>query len=272
VGVDAVFAGGIPQVYDTFMVPLFFEPYAIDLARRVAALAPSRVLETAAGTGAVTRALARTLPPEVDLVATDLNPPMLERAKAMGTARGVQWREADAMQLPFDDACFDVVACQFGAMFFPDKVRAFGEARRVLRPGGAWVFNTWGPIEDNEFARAVTDALAALYPDDPPVFMARTPHGYFDRATITAQLAQAGFEAPVEWETVATRSTADSAEAPAIALCQGTPMRMEIEQRAARGGASLAEATQASAAMIRARFGEGRVDGKIQAHVVIARK
>src|SRR4051812_25322954 len=107
---EAVFSGGIPEVYDTLMVPLVFEPYAIDLARRVAALAPARVLETAAGTGAVTRALARALPPEVDLVATDLNAPMLERARAMGTARGVQWREADAMHLPFDEGCFDVVA------------------------------------------------------------------------------------------------------------------------------------------------------------------
>lgn len=269
---EAVFAGGIPEAYDTLMVPLFFEPYAIDLARRVAALAPARVLETAAGTGAVTRALARALPPEVDLVATDLNAPMLERAKAMGTARGVQWHEADAMRLPFDEGCFDVVACQFGAMFFPDKVQAFREARRVLRPGGAWIFNTWDRIEDNEFAQAVTDALAELYPDDPPAFMARTPHGYFDRATIVAHLVQAGFDGPVEWDTVATRSTAESARTAALALCGGTPLRNEIDLRAARGGATFDDAVAAGAAMIRARFGEGRVDGRIQAHVATARK
>jgi ubiquinone/menaquinone biosynthesis C-methylase UbiE len=274
---DADFAGSIPEVYDTLLVPLIFEPYAIDLARRVAALAPGRVLEIAAGTGALTRALARALPPESELVATDLNPPMLERAKAMDAARdgggcSVQWRVADALQLPFDDASFDVVACQFGVMFFPDKARAFGEVRRVLRPGGAWVFNTWGRIEDNEFAQVVTAALARLYPAQPPVFLARTPHGYFERAVVEAELAQAGFGAPIEWEALTTRSTADSALVPATAYCQGTPLRNEIEALAARGGASLAEATRASAAMLCARFGDGRVDGKIQAHVVVVRK
>jgi SAM-dependent methyltransferase len=269
---DAVFAGSIPELYDTLLVPLIFEPFAVDLARRVAALAPARVLETAAGTGALTRALARTLPPEVDLIATDLNPPMIERAKAMGTARSVQWRAADAMHLPFDDGCFDVVACQFGVMFFPDRAHAFGEVRRVLRPGGAWVFNTWDRIGDNEFAQTVSEALARLYPHDPPDFMARTPHGYHDRATIVADLAQAGFEGAIEWETVATRSTGGSALLAATAYCQGTPWRGEIETLAARGGAGLAEATEASAALIRERFGDGRVDGKIQAHVVIARK
>jgi ubiquinone/menaquinone biosynthesis C-methylase UbiE len=274
---DAVFAGSIPEVYDTLLVPLIFEPYAIDLARRVAALGPGRVLEIAAGTGALTRALRRALPPEAELVATDLNAPMLDRAKAIEAARGgsgcsIQWRTADAMHLPFDDESFDVVACQFGAMFFPDKAHAFGEVRRVLRPGGAWVFNTWDRIEDNEFAQVVTAALAALYPAQPPDFMARTPHGYFEREAVEAQLVQAGFGAPIEWETVTTRSTAESARGPATAYCQGTPLRNEIESLAARGGASLDEATRASEAMLRARFGDGRVDGKIQAHVVVVRK
>jgi len=197
---------------------------------------------------------------------------MLERAKAVGTVRSVQWRQADAMQLPFDDASFDVVVCQFGVMFFPDRVHAFREVRRVLRAGGAWVFNTWDRIEDNEFAEAVTDALAPLYPEDPPVFMVRTPHGYHDRSAISADLSKAGFEGALEWETVSTRSTAASAQLASTAFCQGTPMRNEIEARAARGGAGLAEATEAGAAAIRARFGDERVDGKIQAHVVIARK
>jgi SAM-dependent methyltransferase len=269
--IDLAFAGGIPEAYDTLLVPLIFEPYAIDLARRVAALSPARVLETAAGTGAVTRALARVLPPEVELVATDLNPPMLERAQAMGAARSVQWRQADAMRLPFDDGCFDAVACQFGVMFFPDKASAFREVRRVLRPGGAWIFNVWDRLEDNEFALAVSDALARLYPQDPADFMARIPHGYFDRATIEAHLAEGGFEAPPEWETLATRSTAESALAAAAAYCQGTPWRNEIEARAARGGPGLEDAIRAGAAMIRERFGEGRVDGKIQAHVITVR-
>ena len=268
-GSDTVFAGSIPELYDSHLVPLIFEPYAADLAGRVAALGPSRVLETAAGTGAVTRALARVLPAPAELLATDLNQPMLDRAAAVGTERPVRWQQADAMRLPFDDAGFDVVACQFGVMFFPDKVRAFAEARRVLRRGGALVFNVWDRIVENEFADVVTAALAGLFPADPPRFMARTPHGYFDRDAIARDLGDAGFAAAPRFETVAARSRAPSARVPAVAYCQGTPLRNEIE---ARSGAGLAEATSACAAAIAERFGEGPVDGKIQAHIVIVQR
>jgi len=265
-GSDAVFAGSIPELYDSQMVPLIFEPYAADLASRVAALDPSRVLETAAGTGVGSRAMARALPAHVELVVTDLNQPMLDRAAAVGTQRPVQWKQADATQLPFDDASFDAVACQFGVMFFPDKVRAFSEARRVLRRGGVLVFSVWDRIEENEFAHSVTTALAGLFPADPPLFMARTPHGYFDREAISADLARAGFGAAPRFETIAARSRAASARMAAIAYCQGTPLRNEIE---ARSGVGLAEATSVCAAAIAERFGTGPVDGKIQAHVVI---
>ena len=265
-GSDTLFGGSIPELYDSHLVPLIFEPYASDLARRVAALGPSRVLETAAGTGVVTRALAAALPAQVELVATDLNPPMLKRAAAIGTHRPVTWQQADAMQLPFGDASFDIVVCQFGVMFFPDKVHALSEARRVLRPGGTLLFNAWDRIEENEFADVVTQALAGLFPADPPRFMARTPHGYFDTAAIARDLAVAGFNTP-RIETLAARSRAASALVPAIAYCQGTPLRNEIE---ARSGASLAQATAVSAAAITERFGSGPVDAKIQAHVVSA--
>src|SRR5260221_2862751 len=170
-GSDTLFAGSIPELYDSHLVPLIFEFYATDLASRVAALEPSRVLETAAGTGVVTRAMSRALPARVDLVATDLNQPMLDRAAAIGTARPVQWEQADATRLPFDDASFDVVACQFGVMFFPDKARAFSEARRVLRRGGVLLFNFWDRIEENEFAHIVTTTLADIFSADPPRFM-----------------------------------------------------------------------------------------------------
>jgi len=265
-GSDAVFAGSIPELYDTHLVPLIFEPYAADLARRVAALGPARVLETAAGTGVVTRALARALPAATELVATDLNQPMLDRAAAVGTARPVRWQAADAMQLPFDDASFDVVACQFGAMFFPDKVHAFAQARRVLRHGGTFLFNVWDRIEENEFADIVTTTLAGLFPADPPRFMARTPHGHSDLDRLAQDLADAGFKTP-RFETVAARSRASSARVAAFAYCQGTPLRGEIESR---GGVTLADATAACTAAIAARFGDGPVDGKIQAHVVAA--
>jgi len=265
---DAVFAGSIPELYDTLMVPLLFAPYADDLARRVAALGPGRVLETAAGSGAVTRALAGALPGDCEIVATDLNPPMLARAQAVGTARAVTWQPADAQALPFPDAIFDVVACQFGAMFFPDKARAYAEARRVLRPGGRFVFNVWDRLEANDFAATVTDALAALHPAAPADFMRRTPHGYFERAAVEADLAAAGFGPPA-WDTLEARSHAASARVPATALCQGTPLRGEIE---ALPGVTLAAATDACAAALAARFGDGPVSGRIRAHVVTARR
>jgi SAM-dependent methyltransferase len=267
-GRDVAFTGSVADLYDSMLVPMIFEAYATDLASRVAALRPSRVLEIAAGTGVVTRAMARALPKDVELVATDLNQPMLDRAAAVGTARPVRWRQADAMQLPFDDASFDVLCCQFGVMFFPDKVHAFSEFRRVLRPGGSLVFNTWDRLELNEFAHAVIQALALHFPSDPPQFLARTPHGYFDPRAISGDLAGAGFRARPEVETRTERSRAPEAAVAAIAYCHGTPMRGEIEARASGG---LAAATAVCTAAIAARFGGGPVDGRIQAHVVTAR-
>lgn len=265
---DTLFAGSIPEFYDSLLVPLIFEPYAVDLASRVANLSPSRVLETAAGTGVVTRAMADALPAHVDLVATDLNQPMLDRAAAIGTRRTVKWQQADAMQLPFDDASFDVVVCQFGVMFFPDKVRAFAEARRVLRGGGVLLFSVWDRIEKNEFAQIVTAALAGLFFTDPPLFMVRTPHGYFDLEVISRDLKDAGFSASPHVETIGVRSRAASAREVANAYCLGTPMRNEIE---ARAGADMTEAISTCSSAIAKRFGTGPVEGKIQAHVVVAR-
>jgi SAM-dependent methyltransferase len=265
---DRAFAGSIPQVYERYLVPLIFAPYAPDIASRVEELRPAHVLEVAAGTGVVTRELARTLPAGAQIVATDLNQPMIDQAIAIGTARPVTFRTADAMKLPFDDGSFDVVVCQFGVMFFPDKAAAMLEARRVLRPGGALVFNAWDRIEHNEFALAVTDALAGVFPADPPRFMARVPHGYHDVAVIARDLALGGF-ASHALDTVAARSRADSARAPATAFCQGTPLRNEIE---ARDASKLAAATEAAEATIARRFGSGPVDGAIQAHVIVARR
>jgi SAM-dependent methyltransferase len=262
---DKLFAGSIPKLYDTYLVPLIFAPYALDLAGRLSAPALMRVLEVAAGTGVLTRALAAALPATVGIVASDLNPTMLDQAAATGTKRPVQWRQADAMQLPFTDASFDAVVCQFGVMFFPDKPQAFSEARRVLRPGGAFVFNVWDRIEENEFADAVTDALASFFPHDPPRFLARIPHGYHDPHAIERDLDAGGFTGAPRIETLTARSRASSPHIPALAYCQGTPLRNEIE---ARDASRLGAATAAATAEVGRRFGSGAVDGKIQAHIV----
>jgi SAM-dependent methyltransferase len=169
------------------------------------------------------------------------------------------------MALPFADSAFDMVVCQFGVMFFPEKRRAYAEARRVLCPGGILIFNVWDRIQENEFADTVTTALAAFFPQDPPRFLARTPHGYYDHETIKRDLAHGGFTASPEIVTLAARSWAESSRVPAIAYCQGTPLRNEIE---ARDGSRLGEATDIAADAIAQRFGRGAVDGKIQAYVI----
>jgi ubiquinone/menaquinone biosynthesis C-methylase UbiE len=262
---DKVFAGSIPRLYETYLVPLIFEPYADDLVRRLAARPLGRVLEVACGTGVVTRRLASALPPDVSIVATDLNRPMLEHAAALGTARSVEWRTADAQQLPFEDGSFDAVVCQFGAMFFPDKAGAYAEARRVLRAGGVLLFNVWDRIEENEFADVVTEEVGALFPADPPRFLARTPHGYHALDRIAQELRAGGFEAPPQADTVTATSRAASPELVAVAYCQGTPLRNEIE---ARDAARLEEATARAAAALARRFGAGPIEGRIQAHVL----
>jgi SAM-dependent methyltransferase len=202
---------------------------------------------------------------DVAIVATDLNQSMLDHAAAVGTSRPVEWRQADGLQLPFPDRTFDAVVCQFGVMFFPEKSRAYSETRRVLRPGGMFLFNVWDRIEENEFADSVTMALESMFPSDPPRFLACTPHGYYDRSTIEQDLANGGFIASAKIDTVAARSRAPSPRAPAVAYCQGTPLRNEIE---ARGPSRLGEATDLAAEAIAARFGRDAVDGKMQAHIV----
>lgn len=265
--IDKVFAGSIPLAYDTLMVPLIFEAYAADMAARVAALSPAAVLETAAGSGVVTRALAPRLGAGTRYVVTDLNQPMLDHAASrQGADARIEWRQADALELPYGPATFDVVCCQFGAMFFPDRVAGYAEALRVLRPGGRFVFNVWDRIEENAFADDVTQAVATLFPADPPRFLARTPHGYHDVSLIREELRRAGF-ADIAIETRDAVSRAPSPRAAATAYCHGTPLRSEIE---ARDPSLLVLAVDRAAEAIARRHGEGAVAGKIQAHVIVA--
>jgi len=253
------------RVYQEHLVPLIFEPYASELAHRLSAYKLGSVLELAAGTGAVTRRLTELLPDSVAIVATDLNQGMLDQAMAVGTSRPVEWRLADATELPFPDQSFDAVLCQFGVMFFPDKAKGFAEARRVLRPGGVFLFNVWDRLEDNEFAAVVTDALATVFPADPPRFLPRIPYGYSDRSTIERDLVAGGLGGWSRIESVARRSRAASPRDPAMAFCLGTPLRNEIKERdESRLQAAIDTATEA----ITRRFGTGSVDGGIQALVV----
>ena len=264
---DEVFSGSIPEFYDRYMAPLIFEPFAADMARRVASAAPATVLETAAGSGVVTRAVAPRLPRGARHVATDLSQPMIDYASSRQSSdTRVEWRQADALALPFEDSSFDLVCCQFGAMFFPDRTAGYREALRVLKPGGRFLFSVWDRIEENIFADDVTTALAGMFPNDPPCFLARTPHGYHDTALIRRELQAAGFS-DVTVETRAEQSRAPSARLAAVAFCQGTPLRNEIESR---GAGELERATDHASAAIAARHGSGEISAKIQAHVIEA--
>lgn len=228
---DAQFAGSIPSIYDRHMGPLFFQPYASEVARRIASWQPQRLLETAAGTGIVSAAIAHACP-EAELIATDLNPDMLAVAKRrLSTTPHVQTRIADMQALPFADAVFDTVICQFGIMFVPDKVKANAEARRVLEPGGRYLLVIWNGLAHNPVARCVQETLTTLLPDNPPQFVARTPFGYGDPAVIEHDLLAAGFT-DLEFETVGLESMADaSAEDASLGLIEGSPLRAELEAR-----------------------------------------
>jgi ubiquinone/menaquinone biosynthesis C-methylase UbiE len=269
VATDKLFTGSIPEVYDQYLVPLIFEPYALKLSERVAETGAPDVLETAAGTGVLTRAITARLPASARIVATDLNQPMLDRAKSQQPLDArIEWKQADALALPFDDHSFDVVACQFGVMFFPDKVQGYKEARRVLKPGGRFLFSVWDRISENDFADVVTEALVTLFPNNPPRFMARIPHGYHDVKQIRQELNEAGFT-DVSVDAVDETSRAPSPTDPAIAYCQGTPLRNEIE---ARDRLRLDDATQQAAQALAQRFGSGPIEGRIRAFVITARR
>lgn len=226
---DTVFAGSIPAIYDRYMVPLLFRPYASLLAERTQAFRPARILETAAGTGIATAALHDALP-DAEIVATDLNQPMLDLAASRIRSGKVSFLAADAQQLPFGDCSFDLVVCQFGIMFFPEKVAANAEARRVLREGGRYLLVIWDSVDRNLATKVAGAAVAQLFPDDASAFYERVPFRYHDIERIEHDLLAAGFN-DIEIETVELRSRAASARDAAIGLTQGTPMRSEIEQR-----------------------------------------
>ena len=263
---DTVFAGSIPAFYDRYLGPLLFEPYAADLAARLANITQGQVLETAAGTGIATRMLVGALPEAVAIVATDLNQPMVDFAAAQPSVGRVTWRQVDALSLPFEEKSFDAVVCQFGVMFFRDKRAAYREAGRVLKPGGRFIFSVWDRLEENELSQIVSEAVAALFPEDPPRFLVRTPYAYYDIGTIRGELAEAGFSS-VAAEMVQQISRAPSPREAVIGLCEGSPLRNEIE---ARDPTRLSAATDAAASAVAARFGHGPVSAKMQANVIVA--
>jgi ubiquinone/menaquinone biosynthesis C-methylase UbiE len=261
------FAGSVPGQYDRLMVPLFFRPFAEELARRARGFRPDRILETASGTGAVTEALHEALP-DAEIVATDLNQPMLDVASHRIRSDRVRFIQADAQQLPFENGGFDLVVCQFGAMLFPDKVRGHSEGRRVLRDGGRYLLAIWDRIERNALTDVAQKVLIDCFPDDPPLFMREGPFGYADTSRIEKDLHDAGFDT-VEIETVELPSRSASARDAAQALCCGTPMGIEVDDREP---GSLERIFHAVEKALQPFEGPDGVDAPMAAHIVTATK
>ena len=264
---DTVFAGSIPGLYDRYLAPLLFEPYAEEVAQRARAFTPQRILETAAGTGIVTQALHRALP-DAKIVATDLNPAMLDVAAKRIRSDNVTFQPADALELPFADGSFDLVVCQFGAMFYPDKVRGNAEARRVLRDDGKYLMVIWDRLDRNPASQIAHDAVASLYPDDPPSFLARTPFSYADSASIERDLSAAGFGLIVT-NAVALNSRRVTARDAATGLVAGCPLASEVQERNPDG---LEAAVDAAAEALREIEHDGALVSRLSAHLVMATK
>lgn len=264
---EASFGGSVPEIYQHLLVPLLFEEYADDLASRVKVPGQGAVLETACGTGVVTRQLRLKLPKAVRLVATDLSPPMLEVAqKQLQGLPGIEYQQADATALPFEDASFDAVVCQFGAMFFPDKGKGYREAARVLKPGGSFLFNVWDSLPENPIPECVSMAVAGLAPDNPPDFLGKTPYGYNDQAGIQAQLKANGFN-QVEHFVLQKTSRAATARDASYAFTAGTPLLAQLTER------GIAEAAHAAAEKaMRKQYGDAAVSAPMQAIIFVAKR
>ena len=265
VSADVRFSGSVPANYERYMVPLLFRPYAEVLAERAAHFQPRDILETAAGTGVVTDALARSLP-AARIVATDLNQPMLDVAATRVSSANVAFRQADALELPFEDSSFDLVACQFGAMFYPDRVRGHFEARRVLRDGGHYLLAIWDRIDRNMLSNLANESMKALFPGNPPQFMERGPFSYHDPASIEDDLHAAGFDS-VEIQTVALSSCSPSAEDGVRGLVYGSPMGLEL---ADYGEGALDRVFDEFLQRARQYEGPNGFDAPMSAHVVTA--
>jgi ubiquinone/menaquinone biosynthesis C-methylase UbiE len=264
---NAQFSGSIPAAYDRYLGPLFFQPYAEDLAARLQVEGNASVLELACGTGILTRVLRTLLPSTAKLIATDLNEPMFRHAaEKFGEKEAVQWLQADACNLPFGDRTFDAVVCQFGIMFVPDKALAAREARRVLKPGGLFLFNVWDALEHNAVGRLAHETITSYFEKDPPTFY-QVPFGYHDRDEIKRMLESADFR-EVRMEVVAKTAEASRAQDVATGLVQGNPVATAIAER---DPSLLPVITDAVADALKERFGEADLRAPMRAIIVQAR-
>jgi ubiquinone/menaquinone biosynthesis C-methylase UbiE len=263
---NAAFVGSIPENYDRYLGPVLFDPYAADLVSRLNAPENASVLELACGTGIVTRRLRDRLGPEAKLVATDLNDAMLAyAARKFESQENVEWKQADATDLPFTDRSFDAVICQFGLMFFPDKEKALRETYRVLKPSGTFLFNVWDAIEHNDLPNLAHTIITKFFADNPPDFY-QIPFSFHDQETIRSLLSTVGFR-EIQISLVPLPSMSPSADDAARGLIHGNPVITAIRER---DEARIPEIEAAVAAAVSAQCGDKPVRGRMQALICSA--
>jgi len=262
----SAFVGEIPFYYETYLGPIIFNQYARDLSSRVNVPDTAVILETAAGTGIATRELRDALAKDVHIVATDLNPDMLEQARGKFTGQqNIEFQTGDAQQLPFDNDCFDAVVCQFSMMFFPDQLRAMREAARVLKPGGALLFNVWDSFQHNHLVNTANRCICNCLSDNPPNFFA-TPFGYYNIDRLKGMLYEAGF-ADIDISVLPRTSVAADARSVALGFVLGTPVRLQIEEN---HQVALTDIVAAVENDIGEAYGFTNIQEKMQAIVFVA--
>lgn len=263
--IDSHFSGSVPQNYHAQLVPMIFEDYADDIVGRLNIPRTGAVLETACGTGVVSGRLRAALDPSIKVTSTDLNEPMLDVAKAELAGQDIEFQIADATDLPFDDASFDAVVCQFGTMFFPDLAKGFAEAARVLRPGGSFIFSIWDGLEQNPISQCAHEAVCEVLPDNPPQFLTIPfPIGGPDLTDLVRQLQAAGF-GQVRFTVLEFPCRADSARTAASAVTKASPLTAQLAERDA-----VDSVTDAAEKKIAAKYGSGQVVAPMQAIVIEA--
>jgi SAM-dependent methyltransferase len=262
------FSGSIPTNYDRYLGPLFFEPFALDMAERVKNRSAKDILEVACGTGRVTKHIVETLPKGVSFVASDINPAMLEYAKkAIEPHPALRWQVVDAVNLPFADATFDLVLSQFGVMFYSDRREAYAETGRVLKQGGTFIFNAWDNIENNLAAQLTQEVVTEFFPVDTPAFY-QMPFSYHNETVIRQDLAFAGFH-DVKIDLLKLTGFAETSVAAATGLLEGTPIYTAIVER---DGSLLPAMKELLAKRLSHQFGKTNLKVPLQARVVTALK
>ena len=259
---NVIFEGSMPENYDRYLGPVLFKPFAKDMAARLKHEQPRNVLEVACGTGMLTRRLRDSLASAARLVATDLNPGMLAFAQSKFSANeNLEWQEADAGELPFDDGLFDAVVCQFGLMFVPDKESVMRESYRILSPGGVFLFNVWDSIERNPFGQIAHRTIASFFEHGPPSFY-ELPFGFYDADLIRGLLERAGFKA-IEATLVKLPCLSSSAAEFGIGLVRGNPVSTAIQER----GVEIDDVIRAVTREIAQHYGAAPVESTMQAFV-----